>query len=227
MNNEFTCQYCGKRFVDSSGRKRKFCSHSCNTSNNNTREKIDRPCFTCGKAMSLSPWQIRHSKRSFCSESCFTHWQKTAMMPSGTDHPRFNRALLTCEVCGKDFYRKRTHVQDHVFCGFECYGKWCSQFRMGDVHPNWRGGPITSRGPNWKEQNTLARERDGHICQLCGDDGSIQPLDVHHIIPFRTFGYIVGENDNYIAANELSNLITLCNQCHLTTEPRKHDIIDL
>jgi DEAD/DEAH box helicase domain-containing protein len=41
---------------------------------------------------------------------------------------------------------------------------------------------------------------------------------VHHIRPFREFGYIPGENENYLLANALDNLITLCPTCHHRAE---------
>jgi DEAD/DEAH box helicase domain-containing protein len=41
---------------------------------------------------------------------------------------------------------------------------------------------------------------------------------VHHIRPFRDFGYIRGQNDNYRLANDLDNLITLCASCHRRVE---------
>jgi predicted HNH restriction endonuclease len=37
-------------------------------------------------------------------------------------------------------------------------------------------------------------------------------LDVHHIVPFRTF------KGDWRKANELSNLITLCRNCHRKAE---------
>jgi DEAD/DEAH box helicase domain-containing protein len=41
---------------------------------------------------------------------------------------------------------------------------------------------------------------------------------VHHIQPFRTFGYVRGENDKYLEANRLENLVTLCPSCHRRVE---------
>ena len=80
---------------------------------------------------------------------------------------------------------------------------------VGENHPNWLGGHIDSRGPNWQEQRQKALERDGYSCQKCGEtDGR---LDVHHIIPYRYF-------DDYITANELDNLTTLCHSCHMHVE---------
>ena len=42
--------------------------------------------------------------------------------------------------------------------------------------------------------------------------------DVHHLVPFRSFGYVPGVNENYKLANELANLVTLCRACHRRVE---------
>ena len=71
------------------------------------------------------------------------------------------------------------------------------------------------RGPNWPAMRRLARERDGYRCRHCGAPEREDPEhDVHHLRPFREFGYVPGANDRYLAANDLSNLITLCRGCH-------------
>lgn len=44
------------------------------------------------------------------------------------------------------------------------------------------------------------------------------PLHVHHVRPFRDFGYLPGRNSNYKQANELDNLVTLCPSCHRRAE---------
>jgi DEAD/DEAH box helicase domain-containing protein len=41
---------------------------------------------------------------------------------------------------------------------------------------------------------------------------------VHHVEPFRTFGYVRGKNDRYLEANRLENLVTLCRSCHRRVE---------
>lgn len=53
-------------------------------------------------------------------------------------------------------------------------------------------------GSYWKLHN-MVLNRDSHLCQKCGSD---EHLVVHHID---------GDDNN----NELLNLITLCNNCHL------------
>jgi DEAD/DEAH box helicase domain-containing protein len=98
-------------------------------------------------------------------------------------------------------------------------------------------------GPNWDEQRNTARARDGYRCRQCGTPeppsrrGTIAPEakrsgggdggegerpfrqhDVHHLTPFRSFGYVPGLNENYRLANDLDNLITLCRACHRRAE---------
>jgi len=73
-------------------------------------------------------------------------------------------------------------------------------------------------GPNWPQQRTAARQRDGYQCRQCGALEAGREHDVHHVTPFRSFGYVPGENEHYLRANELSNLLTLCRTCHSRTE---------
>ena len=83
---------------------------------------------------------------------------------------------------------------------------------------DWTIAPIRSYGPNWAVQRQRARERDGYRCRLCGRPEQEREHDVHHVRPFRTFDYRPGENATYIQANALSNLITLCPECHPKVE---------
>ena len=74
-------------------------------------------------------------------------------------------------------------------------------------------------GPNWAAQRAAARQRDGYRCRTCGaPERENRQHDVHHLQPFRAFGYIPGENDLYRQANALDNLITLCPRCHRRAE---------
>lgn len=73
-------------------------------------------------------------------------------------------------------------------------------------------------GPNWQAQRKLVLERDGYRCRTCGASGDEILLHVHHIRPFREYGYVPGENENYRIANQLDNLVTLCPSCHRRAE---------
>lgn len=74
-------------------------------------------------------------------------------------------------------------------------------------------------GPNWQEQRNNARKRDGFRCTKCNaPEREDQEHDVHHVTPFRDFGYVAGRNEAYKEANQLENLQTLCRSCHRAVE---------
>ncbi len=74
----------------------------------------------------------------------------------------------------------------------------------------WANAP-NDYGPNWLKQRDLARARDGFRCQICGEPEGDKAHHVHHRIPFRMF-------ESIEQANQLANLITLCNSCHRKVE---------
>jgi DEAD/DEAH box helicase domain-containing protein len=82
----------------------------------------------------------------------------------------------------------------------------------------WQSDP-NDYGPTWQQQRQLARQRDGYRCTQCGAaEKPGRQHDVHHIRPFRSFGYLPGLNENDKIANHLSNLRTLCRTCHQRIE---------
>ena len=83
----------------------------------------------------------------------------------------------------------------------------------------WQGSAIDDRGPSWLAQRDLARQRDGYRCTVCGapERPGLQH-QVHHITPFRDFGYQPGQNRADLVANQLANLATLCPSCHRLAE---------
>ncbi len=74
----------------------------------------------------------------------------------------------------------------------------------------WSNAP-NNYGPTWPRQRDLARARDGYRCQICGTPETDKAHHVHHKIPFRMF-------DTPEQANQLANLITVCNSCHRKIE---------
>ena len=75
-------------------------------------------------------------------------------------------------------------------------------------------------GPNWRAQRRKALERDGYRCRTCGANGGADgiSLHVHHIRPFRDYQYTPGVNENYLQANQVDNLVSLCPSCHRRAE---------
>lgn len=79
--------------------------------------------------------------------------------------------------------------------------------------------PPNDYGPSWPAARSAVRQRDGFRCRQCNaPEKSGRAHDVHHLRPFREFGYVAGENQYDRLANEPDNLITLCAACHHRTE---------
>lgn len=85
--------------------------------------------------------------------------------------------------------------------------------REGEDNPRWLGGHPEYYGSQWPEKREEIRDRDGDVCQRCGDtmaELGIAP-DVHHIIPVREF-------DDPNDAHTKENMIQLCKSCHRYVE---------
>ncbi|MEZ4726664.1 MAG: DEAD/DEAH box helicase [Caldilineaceae bacterium] len=78
---------------------------------------------------------------------------------------------------------------------------------------------LNDYGPNWQEQRRRVRARDHYRCTQCGaPEPPGRQHDVHHLVPFRTFGYVPGFNETYREANRLENLVLVCRTCHRRLE---------
>lgn len=79
---------------------------------------------------------------------------------------------------------------------------------------------IKGYGDNWPKQRKVALERDNYTCQKCGHKGRRNAkgrwdVHVHHIRKIAFFADSRTGEVDYEAANDLSNLITLCDLgCH-------------
>ena len=86
--------------------------------------------------------------------------------------------------------------------------KTIEKLRKDDL---WFSDP-NDYGENWETIRQQVLVRDAFRCSLCGKAGSSAlKLHVHHKKPFRTFA-------DPTAANNLNNLITLCETCHQRVE---------
>lgn len=219
------CNHCQKeiirrRYQIEEGRHY-YCNPRCMSEHFKTLTGPDAPrykkatiqCDTCSKEIERAPAEIKKKTKHFCSQEC-----RLADATKGA-------VEYECEICGAKIIRKQWEVTKgtHRFCGRKCSAIWHAYTHVGPNSPAWRGGRTRYYGENWLRQSRAARKRDNYTCQVCGkhQDENKKLLDVHHIIPFREFMYVPGENENYTAANALSNLITLCPDCHKKAESGK------
>ena len=184
--------------------------HSKETPKPWAKEHIIRHCEICGKTMSRKPSYGLKYDKAFCSTKCHGKWRSQNI--KGETGPHYNSKRYTCTQCDKEIDRSPFETKDKMFCSQACHYQWAS----GSNSPSWQGGTTHYYGPNWRKQKSACRKRDGNTCQNCGL--YTNRIHAHHIIPFRLFDYIPDANENYLAANELSNLICLCASCHKSAE---------
>jgi DEAD/DEAH box helicase domain-containing protein len=127
---------------------------------------------------------------------------------------------ITSQVTG--YHKIEWHTHQRLGIGvlempqkeFQTTGYWLS-LHEGTINvlrdqKLWNSDP-NRYGPNWPQQRDAARKRDHYTCQNCGAVEDGRSHDVHHKIPFRAF-------DDFLDANRLENLVTLCPACHRRAE---------
>lgn len=188
-------------FSASRWQKLKTCgSRSCIVStavvaSNARRAKTsEKKCITCGVAYTRRPREAlsNFANRKACSKEC-SYYANTGRKTEISPKP--------CAACGQEFgpreNEKTFAFHNRVTCSRKCRGQWISERRrMGDYVP------VYSRA--WPYISALVRDRDGHVCQLCGVTPQTKKHAVHHI--------------DYDKSNlSESNLVTLCHSCHAKT----------
>lgn len=97
-----------------------------------------------------------------------------------------------------------------VFLMFVC--PWIVVTVLGWVFGVSPFSPKVEYPSNWADLSLQAKDRDGYKCGNCGEGGKKAwvtfPLHVHHIVPLSKGG-----------TNNLSNLRTLCEDCHKRLHP--------
>lgn len=218
------CPGCGSAFTCHLSWPRKFCSRKCSGIANVrniqsfTPTGYDTNCEQCGSSFRAT----KATRGRFCSLRCYGAW--TSIHIRGQSHPKhgqtqpprqLKRVTVTCRNCGNSFLDTPVHGERRITCSRACLGQYVSKTgrNAGQNSPVWRGGHQPTYGPSWRKSQRLARERD-KTCRRCGKPPTPgRALDVHHIVPFRTFGV-----ERHSEANVLANLVALCRRCHSLTE---------
>lgn len=205
---ECVCLTCGEKFLRKPGYiKRglgKYCSKKCKRKDATKLTSVTRECAYCKTPFSTYPNKNKAGHGKYCSKGCFHNDTR-------------KRVERRCEACDLPFQVRPNSTRK--FCSLSCaYSKL-----SGENSPHYRGGSIGGyRGPNWTTQRKLAYERDGRKCQHCGviKNKNGRKCSVHHIVKYRFYKELYGRY-GYLPANDLLNLITLCDTCHAKAEHGK------
>lgn len=197
------CKGCNIPFVKRRAAHTLYCSAKCGFKhrqkrNDPTKSKT-KNCEECNKP--FKSWTYRNTR--YCSIRCARN----------ADRKPDNFTNMYCETCGNEYkiHKGVLKTRKSRFCSRVCYAEGMSRERQGENNVNYRGGTVRYRGRNWSKQKRAAMKRDNYKCQICGVNvKSLRKWGyaVHHIKPYREF------DGDYKAANQLSNLITLCRHCH-------------
>lgn len=229
---EIDCSYCGasmtREVADIEDKENLFCSEKCyweylseespSGKDHPQYSRIERDCAFCGTTLEIKPSVSVNRERVFCDYSCAGEWRSEYRSGENSVRWKGGDVELECEICGSTFEVRPAKADSSRFCSYECLGIHHREVRSGEDNPNWEGGYEPYYGPNWRGQRERAMRRDGYRCVDCGlsqeesRNQYAEALSVHHRTPFREFR-TEGETD-YISANRLENLVTLCRSCH-------------
>jgi len=122
-----------------------------------------------------------------------------------------------CKKCNQIYSRPQWILNQNkgrtYFCSMKCKNLYWKERFSGHNNPAWVGGKMTYRGRNWIIQREKIVKRCKGFCERCHKFIG-NSIAVHHKIPFRNK-----------KINCLSNLIALCQSCHMKVEPRQSPCI--
>lgn len=198
------CKNCNTLF-NVEGKNKVFCSKECRETYQYKNRYVTKNCVYCDELYEVEIWNI--TKRKYCSRDCYFKYV-ASRNPNNT----------TCHQCNAEMYKAPSlqNTQKYWFCSRECMGNYfrINKLFSGSNNKRFLGFKFKRRnkyyGENWRQQRDLARERDNYTCKICKitEDEYGKQMSVHHIYPFVLF------NNNFDKANDLNNLISLCEPCH-------------
>lgn len=196
------------------------------------KERLEYECEVCGTVGKRLASRIPNGQQYYyCSNDCkYEHYEQRY---SGEGNPSYDggKQTVECAYCGEELKKKPSVVErkENLFCGMDCFSGWCSENRVEEEHPRWKGGGDLYYGPNWQRQRRRRLERDDYECQRCGMSNDEhheelgRDLGVHHTTPVRMFYERADDEPDWDAVNDLDNLVTLCIGCHRKVETRESD----
>lgn len=125
-------------------------------------------CFSCGKPL-IRTLQHFYSERVYCSMECRDKY-KTQYL-SGKNSPFYNRVVLNCTNCGKEYdaipydANETNSLGEHNhFCCKECYWEFRSKHYIDDKHPLYRV-PVSEENKIRQRERTIQMIKDGVMPQ--------------------------------------------------------------
>ncbi len=154
---------------------------------------INKICLFCGQKYNDVP----NRRLKYCSDECFRkattrsqHYQCKFCGSVFITTPSRNTEFC-CRTCLFKFYIGRPKSEE--------FGEKVSLAKLKGSIPS--EGKKLRKTAKYLKSRTSVLNRDGFTCQICFNSG----FETHHIITIK---------ENPKLSSEVSNLITLCKDCH-------------
>ena len=146
----------------------KYCSLTC--WGIAQRNGIKTNCQECGKEFETFPSHIKRGRGKYCSKAC--KCKAMSKILGGKNCHFWNGGLIKriCQECNKEFNIKphRIITGRGKYCSKACYGKALSKIKVGNTHPNWKGGKIETIcqecGITFKIESSVLKSGFGKYC---------------------------------------------------------------
>jgi len=196
------CSYCGDDLEIHKSQfargKNHFCSNECKWEF--SYKTVEKNCDYCNKPIKVQEFRIRNNKLHFCDAECRGKFDT-------------KRIDSKCKNCGADLKIHPCKDRDYVnhFCDKDCY----FEYAVGENSHTWKGGlSFLPYPPDFNAKlKRIVRKRDSDKCQLCGKNGKVIRLCIHHSDYDKNNNEFLIEIDS-LEKLKMNNLITLCSICH-------------
>lgn len=172
-------------------------------------------CKICGKTMR---WiQNTHLKLHNITKEEYMGKFPDAVLKDEEITKIFKETRMTVErpICAREGCNNRTTNRNNKYCSYSCSST--DRIKLGTNAVVKMGednvGYINGRYASWSAARKEAFDRDKGCCIRCKTkiDPNKDKYGAHHIIPRRIF-------EDYKEADDLNNIVTLCNKCHQQVE---------
>ena len=176
------CTKCGEIKVmndfDKDSKMKDKRRNQCKKCRIKAKRKFKHICKQCNKE-----YFSTERESSFCSTKCRGKWQSINIV--GENHPSFDANKCKCEICGKEFFRRKSYCNKakHIYCSNDCASKGYSLHYKGKNNPKYTKLTV--------------------ICEICGKEYTTNPFEYakgkHHYCSRECQGkgrsiYQIGKN---------------------------------
>jgi len=219
---EIPCPVCGKLFraIMDRGKRRQYCSKECYVAVQPLVQSFERVCMTCGtKYLTAEGYSSE-----YCSEGCKKAAFTLTCTICGKEYEAQNRNQVVCgeecrkekdrlcsieSYCKKDRHKNKTVIGKCKKCGKQFINKYGEKRR---IYCSDKCSKAHSKKLRSKKFKAKVFERDGWICQICGEKINKtyyyphpKSASVDHIIPVSLGG--PDELYNMQAAHLICNIM--------------------